>query len=157
MKPLFIESIMDESAIYEKKANTKNQYYWKSGCKIFPNRMSISFERLLTHPRRWGRATMNPIGEVDGQFKIIEKSWLKQNKPFKLHSLIYKDKSHPLLAGYAIIAISETNGETTKEIGTMIFHKKSDNEIEIFFCKGITDSSPNDLESFLEIVNGKIR
>ena len=77
----FIEAAMQESW-YQKKPGTSSSYYFQAGCRILPNRLSISRDEL-SMVRKKGRNLIHPvIGQLIGQFTKGEESPLKANFPY---------------------------------------------------------------------------
>lgn len=132
----FLQSII-KTAIYQKKADTKNSYYRISGDTILPGRLDISLENTFTKAENKGRMlTENVVGEIRGQFKKTEKSALKQNTPFKVSSKIFRMADFPQLAGYGDLAISDEEGKCTKVQGLAVFVKAEEDSLIIFFATG---------------------
>lgn len=153
----FFESTMLES-VYKIKEGTSTSYYWQSGSRILPNRLSISFGAELSWARREGRMLIeNVVGEVKGRFTKAEQSPLKQNPPFGIHSKIFRPDHFPLVDGYAIIGITDKQGKITRnsEEGFVAFKKVEAGTFRIFFCAGITN--PSEKEEALSFVNQKIK
>lgn len=104
-----------KKSIYKRKEGTSSSYYWQSGSRILPNRMSISKERELSHVSRNGRNLLHSImGQMKGSFTQKEDSPLKQNKPFSIHTQLWQIPEYPLNP-YGTIGISNTNGKITRQ------------------------------------------
>lgn len=114
MNTTLIEALC-KKAIYQRKEGTSSSYYWQSGSRILPNRMSISKERELSHVSRNGRNLLHPIiGQIKGTFTRQEDSPLKQHSPFSIHTQLWQVPEYPLNP-YGTIGISGENGKITRE------------------------------------------
>ncbi|MFA5229070.1 MAG: hypothetical protein WC446_04915 [Candidatus Paceibacterota bacterium] len=102
----YIQAAMQESW-YERKAGILSRYYHKTGCKILPNRLSISRDEL-NNVRKKGRKLTHPvIGQLVGRFTKEEESPLKVNYPFMCRTQIWQIPEYPLFIGYGSIGISD--------------------------------------------------
>ena len=92
----FISKAM-KTATYQHKEGTANSYYWQSGSRILPNRLSISKGSEMTSVQRKRRNLLSPVvGQILGRFTKIEESPLKQHKPFDVSFTLWflDDKRH---------------------------------------------------------------
>jgi len=140
MTEQFIEAIK-QRATYIRKEGTATSYYWQSGAKILPDRMSISREEM----RETSHTGRNPlhkiIGQIMGTFKKNEFSPMKQNFPFQLRTNIWTIPSFPTFIGYGTLGISNNIGKIDRnsDVGDLVvlYSKTSDwKEIEIFYFAG---------------------
>ena len=133
----FIEAAMQES-LYQRKPGTTSSYYFESGSRILPNRLSISRDEL-TMVRKKGRNLLHPvIGQLIGQFTQVEESPLKQNKPYVVRTQIWQIPPYPLFVGYGSIGISNQEGiiDRGSDTGDLIILESEDQDwerIQIFF------------------------
>lgn len=142
-----------QTSVYTLKEGTETSYYWQSGSKVLPNRLSISFDAELSKAQHKGRMLSRIVlGEVKGTFTKVEVSPLKQNKPFCIHSKIFQSEDYPSLAGYSVIAVSNSeNGKCTNEEGLLIFDKIAENTLQLYYMAGVT-CNPSDLLAVLDYV-----
>ena len=106
----FIEAAMQESW-YQRKPGTSSSYYFQAGCRILPNRLSISRDELSI-VRKKGRNLIHPvIGQLIGQFTKGEESPLKVNFPYICRTQIWQFPEYPLFIGYGSIGISNEKGK----------------------------------------------
>lgn len=152
----FIASTMKE-ATYTLKADTKGSYYWASGSRILPDRLSISKESQLTAVARKGRNLQHPIaGQMVGSYKKDEESPLKVNKPYVCRTQIWQVEEYPLFIGYGTTGISGEDGKI-HDTGDLIVFFTPDNwqSIRVFFFTGM--GSPEHLLECMEFCNTKVR
>jgi hypothetical protein len=150
-----IESTIHE-AIYRLKEGTSTSYYWQSGSRILPDRMSISFGAEITHAEKKGRMLAEEvIGEIKGGFKVVEQSPLKQHPPFHIHSKIFRPELSKSVMGYAVIGISNEDGRIARdsEEGLAAICNAGDGVLQIYFCPGIT--TPTEKERMLAVIDRK--
>jgi len=113
----YIQAAMQESW-YERKAGTLSSYYHNAGCRILPNRLSISRDEF-TMVRKKGRKLIHPvIGQLLGRFTKNEESPLKANSPFMVRTQIWHIPEYPLFIGYGSIGISNEEGKIDRESDT---------------------------------------
>ena len=106
----YIQAAMQE-AWYQRKAGTLSSYYHNAGCRILPNRLSISRDEF-TMVRKKGRKLIHPvIGQLLGRFTKNEESPLKANSPFMVRTQIWHIPEYPLFIGYGSIGISNEEGK----------------------------------------------
>jgi len=133
----FIEAAMQESW-YQRKPGTSSSYYFQAGCRILPNRLSISRDELSI-VRKKGRNLIHPvIGQLIGQFTKGEESPLKANFPYVVRTQIWQIPEYPLFIGYGSIGISNEEGkiERGSDAGDLIILESEDQDwerIQIFF------------------------
>ena len=85
----FIASTLQQGT-YRLKEGTKSSYYWQSGTKILPDRLSISKESEMTKVARKGRNLLHSLaGQMVGTFKIHEESSLVEPKYGQLMNTPY--------------------------------------------------------------------
>ncbi len=129
-------------ATYEKKAGTTTSYYWKSGSRILPNRVSISNVEM-TKVARKGRNLQDPlVGQFIGKFTIKEESPLKLHKPYNVRTQIWQHEYYPQFIGYGTIGISDAEGRVTDKSDTgdlLVFYSKDADwqTIRIFIFAGM--------------------
>jgi hypothetical protein len=152
----FLEACL-KVAIYTRKADTKTSYYRTSGDAILPSRLDISLNAIFSATQHKGRMlTEKPVGEVRGQFKVLEESPLKQHTPFKISSKIFRQVEFPQLIGWAGIAISgEGNRIAKREVGVAVFVDLGDDDVKVYFFTGIT-SLPNNVKAVCGYVSEAI-
>jgi hypothetical protein len=149
------ESTIHES-IYKLKDGTSTSYYWQSGSRILPDRMSISFGAELTHAEKRGRMLSEVVvGEIKGSFKKVEQSPLKQHPPFQIHSKIFRPELAESVLGYAVIGISNEEGKISRdsEEGLAAICNAGDGVLHIYFCSGVTN--PSEKEWLLAVIDRK--
>ena len=113
----YIQATMQE-AWYQRKAGTLSSYYHNAGCRILPNRLSISRDEF-TMVRKKGRKLIHPvIGQLLGRFTKNEESPLKANSPFMVRTQIWHIPEYPLFIGYGSIGISNEEGKIDRESDT---------------------------------------
>lgn len=141
-----------QQATYELKEGTKGSYYWKSGTRILPNRLSINKDEM-TRVARTGRNLLQPIaGQMVGRFTMPEVSPLKQHKPFECRTQIWSIDEYPMLIGYGTTGISNYEGEITDTGDLVVFYTPDNwNTIQIFFFRGL--GNPNCLLPCMRYVN----
>ncbi|NCC74320.1 MAG: hypothetical protein EOM06_13135 [Sphingobacteriia bacterium] len=133
----FIEAAMQESW-YQRKPGTSSSYYHKAGCRILPNRLSISRDEL-SMVRKKGRNLLHPvIGQLIGQFTKNEESPLKANFPYVVRTQIWQIPEYPLFIGYGSIGISNEEGKIDRgsDTGDLIILESEDQDwerIQIFY------------------------
>ena len=117
MNEQFIDAIK-QTATYRRQDGTATSYYWASGSKLLPNRISISREEMR-ETRHTGRNPLHKIvGQIMGTFKKDESSPLKLNKPFQLRTNIWTVPSFPTFIGYGTIGISNLVGKIDRQSDT---------------------------------------
>lgn len=145
-----------KSAIYKRKADTKASFYYQSGDTILPSRLDITLGQVFTKARHKGRMTTEEVvGEIRGQFTKKEESPLKQFKPFKISSKIFRKDEFPQLTGWGGLAVSDEEGKTTNEEGVAVFNHMEEDQLEIFFVAG--KPLPDMILAVCEIVAETIR
>ena len=98
-----------QEAIYTLKEGTASSYYWQSGTRILPNRLSISRKYEMTKVKKQGRNLLDPVvGQMIGNFTKDETSYLKRFAPYCVRTQIWKDYNFPLLIGYGTTGITDT-------------------------------------------------
>lgn len=126
-----------KSAIYKRKADTKASFYYQTGDTILPSRLDITLGQVFTKARHKGRMTTEEVvGEIRGQFKKEEQSPLKQFKPFKISSKIFRKEEFPQLTGWGGLAVSDVEGSATNEEGVAVFNQIEEGVLEVFFVAG---------------------
>lgn len=134
----FISSILQQ-ATYKLKEGTKSSYYWQSGTRILPDRLSISKESEMTKVARKGRNLLHSLaGQMVGTFKMNEESPLKQFKPFTCRTQIWAVDEYPLFIGYGTTGITNEEGGVT-DTGDLVVFYSTDNwsTIQISFFRGL--------------------
>ena len=144
-------------AIYKHKEGTKSSYYWQQGCKILPNRLSISRGNEMTNVQHKGRNAMHPVvGQLIGAFKVAEESPLKQHKPFVCRTQIWQVPLYPLFIGYGTIGISNEKGKV-EDTGDLIVLYSTDQweTIRIFYFAGM--GNINDHEQVMRFLDKYVK
>jgi len=114
----FIEAVKKE-AVYKLKEGTQGSYYYSSGARILPNRVSISREREITKVARTGRNLLHPIiGQLIGRFTKEETSPLKRYRPFFCRTQLWQIPEYPFFIGYGSIGISNNEGKINRASDT---------------------------------------
>ncbi len=109
---------LGQVAIYEKKPGTQGSYYWKQGCKILPNRLSITKDQV-TKVEKTGRNSIHPVaGQLLGTFTRKETSPLKLNAPYHCRTQIWQHPEFPNFIGYGSIGISNEQGKIDRNSDT---------------------------------------
>ncbi|MBQ6648377.1 MAG: hypothetical protein IJM66_05965 [Muribaculaceae bacterium] len=140
-----------KSAAYQHKKGTASSYYWQSGDKILPNRLSISKDTEMTSVKRKGRNLLHPVvGQLLGKFKVAEESPLKQHKPFEVRTQIWQVPLYPLFIGYGTIGITGASGKVEGDTGDLVVLYSTDQwaNITIFYFAGM--GNPNDMEQVMK-------
>lgn len=154
MNTNFIKSLI-KVAIYARKADTKNSYYRQSGDDVLPSRIDLSLGNTFTQAAHKGRMLMgNVVGEIRGQFKKTEESPLKQFKPYKISSKIFRQLEFPQLIGWSDIAVSDPEGKAKKIEGIAVFADMGNDSLQIFFMAG--NPLPDLISSVCEYVSSEI-
>lgn len=105
-------------ALYQRKPGTQGSYYWQQGCKILPNRLSITKDQVA-RVERTGRNLLHPIsGQLLGTFTKKEESPLKVNSPFVCRTQIWQHPDFPNFIGYGSIGISNEQGRVDRNSDT---------------------------------------
>ena len=158
LKDQFIQATI-KSMVYRIKEDTQTSFYFMSGDKYFPNRLSISFHSEITKAQRKGRMLTNTIvGEIKGTFTQKEESPLKRNRPFNIHSKIFRCDEYPHITGFGTIAVTGNDGKITKndEAGLMIIQELEKGCVKVFFMAGI-NGEPDSILSMMQYVSNCIR
>lgn len=128
-----------KEAIYKRKTGTLSSFYWQSGSKILPNRISISKESELTRVAKTGRNLLHSTaGQFIAQFTQKEESPLKLHKPFHVRTQIWRDENYPQFIGYGTTGINDAGGKITNksDTGDLVVFYSDDVDwetIKIFF------------------------
>ena len=152
----FIASTLQQ-ATYRLKEGTKSSYYWQSGTKILPDRLSISKESEMTKVARKGRNLLHALaGQMVGTFKIHEESPLKLFKPFTCRTQIWAVDEYPLFIGYGTIGITNEEKGIT-DTGDLVVFYSPDNwfTIQISFFRGL--GNPDYLLQCMEFLNNGLK
>jgi len=144
---------------YERKEGTATSYYRTSGSNILPIRIGISKDCELVPAQRKGRNLQLRAGQLKGAFTQLEESPLKQHKPYKISTGIYKIPEYPLFIGYGTIGISNPEGKITRESDTedlVVFHTLDNwKNITIYYLPKC--GSPNEMESAFSFLNELVK
>lgn len=143
-------------ATYKLKEGTKSSYYWQSGTKMLPDRLSISKESEMTKVARKGRNLLHSLaGQMVGTFKANEESPLKVHKPFTCRTQIWAVDEYPLFIGYGTTGISNNEMGIT-DTGDLVVFYSSDNwsTIQIYFFRGL--GNPNYLLHCMGYLNNRL-
>ena len=146
----FISKAM-KTATYQHKEGTANSYYWQSGSRILPNRLSISKGSEMTNVQRKGRNLLSPVvGQILGRFTKIEESPLKQHKPFDVRTQLWQVPLYPLFIGYGTLGITGASGKVEGDTGDLIVLHTTDQwtNISIFYFAGM--GNINDMEQVMK-------
>lgn len=144
----FISGCLQES-MYKLKEGTKGSYYWQSGSRILPNRMTIQ-EGQLTNVKKSGRNSLHKIaGQLLSAFSTKEESPLKKVKPYTFRTQIWSVPEYPLFIGYGTAGITTEIEESyegkievvkkVKDTGDLLLLYSDDSwkTIRIFFFAGL--------------------
>lgn len=146
-----------QQATYKLKEGTKSSYYWQSGTKILPGRLSISKESEMTRVTRKGRNLLHSLaGQMVGAFKVNEESPLKIHKPFTCRTQIWTVDEYPLFIGYGTTGITNKEGRIN-DTGDLVVFYSSDNRstIQISFFRGL--GNPDYLLKCMEFLNNGLK
>lgn len=148
----FITAMLQE-ATYKLKEGTRSSYYWQSGTRILPERLSISKESEMTKVARKGRNLLHSLaGQMVGAFKVNEESPLKIYKPFTCRTQIWAVDEYPLFIGYGTTGITNCEGRIADTRDLVVFYSPDNwQHINIFFFKGL--GKPYYLLQCMEYVN----
>lgn len=148
----FISKAMKE-ATYQHKEGTASSYYWQSGSRILPNRLSISRDSEMTSVKRKGRNLLHPVvGQLLGKFKVAEESPLKQHKPFEVRTQIWQVPLYPIFIGYGTIGITGASGKVEGDTGDLVVLHTTDQweNITIYYFAGM--GNPNDQPQVMQFL-----
>lgn len=148
----FIRNSM-QVAFYCHKEGTASSYYWQSGSRILPNRLSISRGSEMTSVRKKGRNILHPVvGQLLGKFKVAEQSPLKQHRPYEVRTQIWQLPLHPLFIGYGTTGISGESGKVEGDTGDLLVLHTLDQweSICIYYFAGM--GNPNDMEQVIRFL-----
>lgn len=138
---VYLQQTMKQS-IYELKQGTSSSYYYKSGSKMLPRRISIT-NGEVTGVAKKGRNMMHTTtGQLLGQFTMSEDSPLKQNKPYIVRTQLWQNESFPSMQ-YGSIGISNKDGKISRESDfgdVVILYKISPTEYHISFFPSIAQN-----------------
>jgi hypothetical protein len=128
-----------KSAIYKLKPDTSTSYYYQVGELILPNRIGISNEFQFAEANKSGRNQHPIAGQIKATFKLKEESKYKQNKPFNIHTNIWKVAEYPIFIGYGSIGITNEAGRITETGDLIILYSRSASwqEVEVHFFPGM--------------------
>lgn len=142
------------SATYLHKEGTSSSYYWQTGSKILPNRLSISRGSEMTNVQRKGRNMLHPVvGQLLASFTKKEESPLKQHKPFAVRTQIWQAPLYPSFIGYGTLGISNEEGKVQGDTGDLVVLYTSSQwtEITIFYFAGM--GNVNDMEQVMKYLS----
>lgn len=145
----FIKTYLQE-AVYSLKEGTTSSYYWQSGARLLPNRLSITKGAEMTHVQRKGRNLLDPIvGQLIGKYTKAEASTLKRFPPFHVRTQIWKKAEFPLLIGYGTTGISSPEGIVDTHDLLAFYSNDSWQTLRIFFFHGL--GVPNYIEEAMAV------
>lgn len=156
MTDQFIEAII-QSATYRRKEGTATSYYWATGAKLLPDRISISKESETKQTSHTDRNPFHKItGQLIGTFKKNESSPLKLYKPFQLRTNLWQMEDFPSFIGYGTIGTSNELGKIDRQSDTgdlIVLHTSTKDwkEITIYYFAGCV----MELESIMEFLYKK--
>lgn len=100
-----------QTAIYKLKEGTKGSYYWFSGSRCLPNRISLSIGGEYSKVQKKGRNLQDAIaGQLISTFKVCESSPLKMFRPYCCRTQIWQKAEYPALFGYGTLGITGEDG-----------------------------------------------
>lgn len=142
-----------QSATYALKENTKSSYYWQQGCRILPNRLSISSGAEMSHTQHKGRNAIHQIfGQLIGQFTRAEESPLKRYKPYVARTQLWIEPTHPQYC-YGTIGTSNPLGRV-QDTGSLVILSSTDwDRITIYYFEGM--GNPAGLQVAMEFLDKK--
>ena len=125
--------------VYTKKEGTTTSYYWQSGAKLLPNRLSISKENEFTKVARKGRNLLHStIGQMVSSFTKSEVSPLKRYKPFCCRTQIWAMEEYPMFIGYGTIGITAEEGGIKDTSDLVVFYSEDNwQTIKVYCFKGL--------------------
>lgn len=132
----FLSKIV-HSSVYQLKQGTKASFYYKSGTKMLPNRLSVLIGNDCTPVSRSGRGLLPKVGQIKGQFSKSEDSVYKQYKPYFVNTSIW---NVPGLQRYfyCTIGITDQSGRIKDDCGDLAVIFTNDwKQIEIHIFKGL--------------------
>ena len=136
-------------ATYKHKDCTKNQYYWKEGSRILPNRLSISDCEISNVTKKGRMCVEKSVGQCLGRFTITEQSPLKQMKPYSMRTQIFKYEVFPQFFGYGTCGINSDTGRITDTGDLLIFYSNDNYKtFIIFFMRGMGKDPDLKFEAF---------
>lgn len=150
MKEFFSKTM--KQATYHLKEGTKSSYYWASGTRILPNRLSISKENEMARTAKKGRNLIHTItGQMIGTFTMKETSPLKQFKPFVCRTQIWQVDDFPQFIGYGTIGTTNEKGKVS-DIGDLIIFQTPDRgeTINIFYLPAMVKKLEEVMEYLAE-------
>lgn len=140
-------------AIYKHKEGTVSSYYWQSGSRILPNRLSISKGSDMVSVQRKGRNLKHTsVGQFLGKFTRVEQSLLKQYKPYSVRTQLWQVPVHPEYIGYGTLGITGASGRVEGDTGDLVvLHSVDDWEtISIYYFAGM--GSANGLQQAMQFL-----
>lgn len=144
-----------QAAIYKHKEGTSTSYFWQSGSRIMPNRLSISRGSDMASVQRKGRNLQHTcIGQLLGKFTKVEESPLKQHKPYSVRTQLWQVPVHPEFIGYGTLGITGASGRVEGDTGDLVvLHTADDWEsITVYYFAGM--GSLNGLQQAMQILGG---
>lgn len=126
-------------AIYQHKEGTSTSYFWQSGSRIMPNRLSISSHDMASVQRKGRNLQHTNIGQLLGKFTKVEESPLKQYKPYSVRTQLWQVPAHPEFIGYGTLGITGVSGKVEGDTGDLVVLHTSDEweSITIYYFAGI--------------------
>lgn len=144
-------------AVYKHKEGTASSYYWQSGSRILPNRLSISKGSDMTSVQRKGRNLQHTnIGQLLGKFTRVEESPLKQYKPYSVRTQLWQVPAHPEYMGYGTLGITGASGRVEGDTGDLVVLYTADgwDTISIYYFAGM--GSLSGLQRAMQFLGGHV-
>lgn len=144
-----ISDVIFDEAIYKLKDGTATSYYWQSGSKLLPNRMSVTpFE--VSRTKKKGRNLEPVAGQLKASFSKVkyEASRLKQNYPYNVQTQLWVNEQYKLFMGYGTIGISGYDGKVsylTETNDMILIYQESPFILRIFLWHGHIDVNTKDI------------
>lgn len=132
----FISKIVNTS-VYQLKQGTKFSFYYKSGTKMLPNRLSIMSDSYCEPVSRSGRGLLPRVAQIKGSFNKSEDSVYKQFKPYEINTSIWQVPGLQRYF-YGTIGITSQSGKIEKDCGDLALIFTNDwQQLEIHIFKGL--------------------
>ena len=143
----FLSKVM-LSSTYMLKEGRKASYYYCSGQKVLPNRLSIIVGIDCTPVSRSGRGTLAKVGQMKGNFTAVEESPYKKHKPYAVNTSIWPIDGLQRYF-YGTLGITGTAGNIDSDCGDLVLFRTSNwQEVSIYVFKGL--AQPAHLPEYLQ-------
>ncbi len=147
MNAEFLSKIVRTST-YKLKEGTKASFYFQSGNKLLPNRLSIIVGIDCTPISRSGRGTLPKAGQMKGNFTAAEESPYKQYKPYAVNTSLWPVEGLQRYF-YGTLGITGSAGSIDSDCGDLVLLFTSDwQEVRLSVFRGL--AQPARLPEYLQ-------